>query len=78
MNRALALLLLVAVLLSGCGGKTQLTDVRNNQIKTIVERIGKEKNYGVIIDSAALAVLYINADYDLTNDVLAALARGDD
>ena len=36
MNRALALVLLVAVLLSGCGDKTQLTDVRNNQIKTIV------------------------------------------
>ena len=49
-----------------------------DQIKTIVERIGKEKNYGVIIDSAALAVLYIDSDYDLTNDVLAALARGDD
>ncbi len=49
-----------------------------DQIKTIVERIGTEKNYGLIVDSAALAVLYINADYDLTNDVLAALARGDD
>ena len=49
-----------------------------DQIKTIVERIGKEKNYGVIVDSAALAVLYIDADYDLTNEVLAALARGDD
>jgi Skp family chaperone for outer membrane proteins len=48
-----------------------------DQIKTIVERIGKEKNYGLIIDSASLAVLYIDADYDLTNDVLAALARGD-
>ena len=48
-----------------------------DQIKTIVERIGKEKNYGLIIDSASLAVLFINPDYDLTNDVLAALARGD-
>ena len=48
-----------------------------DQIKTIVERIGKEKNYGLIIDSASLAVLYIDADYDLTNDVLADLARGD-
>jgi Skp family chaperone for outer membrane proteins len=43
-----------------------------------VERIGKEKNYGVIVDSAALAVLYIDSKYDLTNEVLAALARGDD
>jgi len=57
--------------------KTQISPILD-QIKTIVERIGKEKNYGVIVDSAALAVLYIDSDYDLTNDVLAALARGDD
>ncbi len=49
-----------------------------DQIKLIVERIGKEDNYGLIVDSAALAVLYIDSDYDLTNKVLAALARGDD
>ena len=49
-----------------------------DQVKTIVERIGKEKGYGLIVDSAALAVLYIDSDYDLTDDVLAALARGDD
>ncbi len=57
--------------------KAQISPILN-QIKTIVERIGKEKNYGLIIDSAALAVLYIDSDYDLTNDVLSALARGDD
>ena len=49
-----------------------------DQVKTIVERLGKERGYGVIVDSAALAVLYIDPDYDLTDDVLAALARGDD
>jgi len=49
-----------------------------DQVRTIVERIGKEKGYGLILDSAALSVLYIDADFDLTNDVLAALARGDD
>ena len=49
-----------------------------DQIKTIVERVGKEEGYGLIIDSASLAVLYVDPDYDLTNDVLAALARGDD
>ncbi|MCB1184888.1 OmpH family outer membrane protein [bacterium] len=49
-----------------------------DQIKTIVERIGKEKDYGMIVDSAALAVLFLDPKYDLTNDVLAALARGDD
>ena len=49
-----------------------------DQVKTIVERIGKEKDFGLIIDSAALTVLYIDADFDLTNDVLAGLARGDE
>ncbi len=49
-----------------------------DQIKTIVERIGKENDYGIVVDSAALAVLYIDPDYDLTNEVLVALERGDD
>jgi outer membrane protein len=49
-----------------------------DQIKTIVERLAKEKGYGLIVDSAAMAVLYLDPKYDLTNDVLAALARGDD
>jgi Skp family chaperone for outer membrane proteins len=49
-----------------------------DQVRTIVERIGKEEKYGLVVDSAALAVLYIDADFDLTDKVLAALARGDD
>ncbi len=49
-----------------------------DQIKLIVERLGRENGYGIVVDSAALAVLYLDPDYDLTNDVLAALARGDD
>lgn len=49
-----------------------------DQITTIVERIGKEKHYGLVVDSSSLVVLYIDPAYDLTNDVLAALARGDD
>lgn len=49
-----------------------------DQIKLIVERLGKEQGYGIVVDSAALAVLYIDSDYDLTNSVLAALARGDE
>ncbi len=56
--------------------KTRISPILD-QIKLIVERIGKEKNYGLIVDSAALAVLYIDSDYDLTNEVLAALVRGD-
>ena len=41
-----------------------------------MDRIGKEEDYGLIVDSAALTVLYMDADYDLTDEVLAALARG--
>ncbi|MFO7652272.1 MAG: OmpH family outer membrane protein [Candidatus Krumholzibacteriia bacterium] len=46
------------------------------QVKTIAERIGKEEGYGIVIDSAALTVLYLDPDVDLTNQVLSALARG--
>ncbi|MFN2371347.1 MAG: OmpH family outer membrane protein [Candidatus Krumholzibacteriia bacterium] len=49
-----------------------------DQVRTIVERLGKERGYGIVVDSASMAVLYIDSDYDLTDDVLAALARGDD
>lgn len=48
-----------------------------DQVKTIVERLGKERNYGLILDSAAISVLYVNPEFDLTNDVLQALVRGD-
>ena len=49
-----------------------------DQVKTIVDRIGKERDFGLIVDSAALTVLYLDADYDLTDEVLTALARGGD
>ena len=49
-----------------------------DQVKTIVERLGKEKKFGLIVDSAALGVLYIESEYDLTDDVLLALAKGED
>lgn len=49
-----------------------------DQVRTIVERIGKEKDYGLIVDSSTLSVMFKNDDYDLTNEVLAALARGED
>lgn len=48
-----------------------------DQVKTIVERLGKERNYGLILDSAAISVLYVNPEFDLTNEVLQALVRGD-
>ncbi len=53
---------------------TPITD----QVKTIVERIGKEKGFGLVIDMATMNVMYLDPDYDLTNDVLAALAKGEE
>ena len=49
-----------------------------DQVKTIVERLGKEQGYGLIVDAAALGVVYIDPDFDLTDQVLTALARGDE
>jgi outer membrane protein len=49
-----------------------------DQMKTIADRIGKEEGFGIIIDSSAFTVLYVDPDVDLTNRVLEALARGDD
>lgn len=46
------------------------------QLTTIAERLGKEKGFSMIIDMANLNVLYLDPDFDLTNDVLAALAKG--
>jgi Skp family chaperone for outer membrane proteins len=48
-----------------------------DQVKTVAERIGKESDFGIIIDSAAFTILYLDPAVDLTNEVLAALARGD-
>jgi len=56
--------------------KTRIQPILD-QVKTIVERLGKERNYGLIIDSAAISVLYVNPEFDLTNDVMQALVRGD-
>jgi Skp family chaperone for outer membrane proteins len=56
--------------------KTRIQPILD-QIKTIVERLGKERNYGLILDSAAVSVLYVNPEFDLTNDVLQALVRGE-
>ena len=42
-------------------------------LKAEMSRVGS-----LILDSAALGVLYIEPDYDLTDDVLLALAKGED
>ena len=56
---------------------TKVTPI-TDQIITIVERLGKEKGFGMILDKATLNVLYLDSDFDLTNDVLSALARGEE
>ncbi len=48
-----------------------------DQVKTVAERIGRESKFGIIIDSAAFTILYLDPAVDLTDQVLAALARGD-
>lgn len=50
----------------------------NDQVMTIAERIAKEKGFGIIIDMSSFNVLYLDPDVDLTDEVLASLARGDD
>ena len=49
-----------------------------DQVKLIAERIGKEQGYGIIVDAASLTTLYIDADVDLTDEVLQALVSGTD
>ena len=56
---------------------TKVTPI-TDQIITIVERLGKEKGFGIIVDRATLNVLYLDDDFDLTNDVLSALAKGEE
>lgn len=46
------------------------------QVRLIAERLGKEKGFGIILDTAPLTVLYLDGSVDLTNDVLQALAKG--
>ena len=45
-----------------------------DQILTIAERIAKEEDFALVIDVSAMAVLYVDPDVDVTDQVLAALA----
>ncbi len=47
-----------------------------DQVKLIVDRIGQEEGYGIIIDAAGLTVLYMDDQVDLTDKVIEALVRG--
>lgn len=57
--------------------RTRITPI-TDQVQTIVERIGKEKNFGMIVDMGTLNVLYLDPAQDITNDILTALAKGED
>jgi outer membrane protein len=57
--------------------KAKITPILD-QVRTIVERIGKEKKYGLIVDSSTISVMFKDDEFDLTNEVLAALAKGED
>lgn len=50
----------------------------NDQVMTIAERIAKEEGFGIIIDASAFNILYLDPAVDLTDKILAALARGED
>ncbi len=56
--------------------KTRLQPIAD-QVRNIVERLSKERNLGLVIDSAGLSVVYVDAQLDLTNEVLQALVRGE-
>ena len=47
-----------------------------DQVKLIVDRIGKEEGYGIVIDAAGLTVLFLDPDVDLTDKVIETLVRG--
>ncbi len=47
-----------------------------DQVRTIAERLGKEEGFGIIVDSASLTTLYLDASVDLTDKVLVALVSG--
>ncbi len=49
-----------------------------DQVRTIAERLGKEEGFGMIIDSTALSILYVDSSVDLTDKVLEALIRGEE
>lgn len=49
----------------------------NEQITTVVERLGSEGDYAMIIDLATVNVVYLGEGVDLTDQVLEELEKGE-
>lgn len=48
----------------------------NEQVSTVVERLGAEGDYSIVLDIATVNAFYVNDEIDLTDEILAALAEG--
>ncbi len=49
----------------------------NEQVSTIVERLGAEGDYSIILDIATVNAFYVDKSIDLTDQILAGLASGE-
>lgn len=49
----------------------------NDQVSTIVERLGAEGDYSIILDIATVNAFYVDKSIDLTDQILAGLASGE-
>jgi len=47
-----------------------------DQVKMILERLGKEEKFDIIIDISAVVVVYLDDKIDVTDQVLESLLRG--
>lgn len=50
----------------------------NEQVSTVVERIGAEGDYSIILDIATVNAFYVNEGLDITDEILAGLASVED
>jgi len=48
----------------------------NEQVSTVVERLGAEGDYSIVLDIATVNAFYVDDEIDLTDQILAALADG--
>ena len=49
----------------------------NEQVSTVVERLGAEGDYSIILDVATINAFYVGDGLDLTDQILAGLASAD-
>ena len=50
----------------------------NEQVSTVVERLGAEGDYAIILDIATVNAFYVDDALDLTDQILAGLATAED